>query len=90
MYRVSQKNIPSYIQDLFQYNTYLSKNLRSSNSLNFIIPKPNIELFKESVSYSGTILWNSIPADIRASETIKQISTKCEKWLLNNQLTNLY
>lgn len=90
MYRVSQKKIPSYIQDLFQYNTYLSKNLRSSNSLNFIIPKPNIELFKESVSYSGTVLWNSIPADIRASETIKQFSTKCEKWLLNNQLTNLY
>ena len=31
----------------------------------FIIPKPNINLFKNSISYAGTIIWNSIPLEIK-------------------------
>ena len=81
MYRVYNSLTPSYITDLFQCNTHSHRNLRSTNSLNLIIPMPNLELFKESVSYAGTVLWNSIPTEIRISDTIQQFTTKCEKWV---------
>ena len=81
MYRVLNSRTPPYIKDLFQCHTQSRRNLRSTNSLNCIIPKPNLELFKESISYAGTILWNSIPNEIRISNTIQQFTTKCENWM---------
>ncbi len=41
-------------------------NLRS-NAVNFHIPKPKTNFFKKSISYSGALLWNSLP--ISAKET---------------------
>ena len=70
MYRVFNSQTPSYLNDLFQCHTHSRGNLRYTSSLYFIIPKPNLELFKESISCSGTILWNSNPITIRISNTI--------------------
>jgi hypothetical protein len=81
MYRVSRKSTPSYITNMFQSRVLSSIDLRSSNALNYVTPKPNIELFKESMSYSGTILWNIIPVEIRMSNTIIEFTAKCERWL---------
>ena len=85
MFRVSRKTNPSYINNMFLSSGFSNINLRSSNALNFVTPKPNIELFKESMSYSGTVLWNSIPADIRMSDTINIFTAKCERWLRDNE-----
>ena len=85
MFRVSRKTNPSYINNMFLSSGFSNINLRSSNSLNFVTPKPNIELFKESMSYSGTVLWNSILADIRMSDTINIFTAKCERWLRDNE-----
>ena len=81
MYRVFNSHTPPYIKDLFQCHTHSRRSLRSNNSFNFIIPKPNLELFKESISYSGTVLWNSIPTEARISNTIQQFTIKCENWM---------
>jgi hypothetical protein len=35
-------------------------NLRS-NAVNFHIPKPKTNFLKKSISYSGALLWNSLP-----------------------------
>ena len=53
MYRVSNNKFPLYIDELFLIHGVHQKNLRSFNSLNFVTPKPNTELFKGSMSYSG-------------------------------------
>ncbi|WAQ99776.1 hypothetical protein MAR_024149 [Mya arenaria] len=71
MYRVSQNAVPSYIQNMFNYNVRRPNHLRSSNKSDFLIPKPNIELFKGSMSYSGVKVWNNIPNEIRQRESIK-------------------
>ena len=41
--------------------------LRSMSNRNFLIPKPKINLFKNSFSYSGALVWNSIPLWIKNS-----------------------
>ena len=84
MYQVSNKTVPTYIQNMFTTNSEHPSHLRSSNEMNYIIPKPKTELFKGSMSYSGSKLWNSIPNDIRNSKTIKSFTYNYTKFLNNS------
>ena len=44
-------------------------NLRDSeNKLN--VPLPRTNYYKNSLSYSGATLWNSVPTDIRQEESL--------------------
>ena len=68
MYKVANRIAQGYLMDLFQMrnvniNDTLS-NLRSVVERNFLIPKPKIGLFKNSLSFSRAIVWNSIPTEI--------------------------
>jgi hypothetical protein len=49
MYRVSQNTAPPYINQMFK-PTNANRHLRSSNDLNYLIPKPTKEIFKGSMS----------------------------------------
>ena len=40
-------------------------NTRSSNQLLLRVPKPNLEMYRRSLSYNGEVLWNSIPLNIQ-------------------------
>ena len=42
-----------------------ASNLRSVTHKNYLLPQPKCNLFKGSLSYSGVVVWNSIPIDIR-------------------------
>ena len=76
MYRIA----PKYLIDLFQiWNTNANNttsNLRSVSNRHFIIPKPNINLLKNSISYPGTIIWNSIPLEIKNADSIYKFIRK--------------
>ena len=67
MYKISKSKTPSYVNEMFTLrqvneNTTIT---RSCSSNNFIIPKPNKEIFKQSLTYSGPIIWNNLPTNIR-------------------------
>ena len=87
MYKIANKIAPKYLIDLFQIRTTYANsttfNLRSVSNRNFIIPKPNINLFKNSISYSGTIIWNSIPLEIKNAESINSFVNRCVAWIKN-------
>ena len=38
-------------------------------------------MFKNSLSYSGTLIWNSIPLEIRNANTIGDFVKKCITWM---------
>ena len=67
MIKVMKGEAPQYLIDLFKTKIYeTSLVLRNSeNKLNF--QKPRTNCFKGSFSYSGAVLWNSLPAETRAS-----------------------
>ena len=72
MFKVFIKEAPLYIRDMFE-PTILnneSRILRSSSNNNFVTPKPNKELFKDSLSYSGTLIRNVLPEHIKLSKNI--------------------
>ena len=72
MYKVANGLIPRYIIDLFQSRADRLPNtsLRSVSNQNFTNPKPKCSLNKESLSYSGPVIWNAIPTEIKKSPTI--------------------
>ena len=45
-------------------------NTRNANSLNVVLPKPNIEMFKQTFRYSGPKEWNSLHSDLQISQTL--------------------
>ena len=65
MYKIANNMIPPYVCDLFQRrsDSIINTILRYVSIENLIIPRPNI--FKESLSYSGSFIWNSIPREIK-------------------------
>ena len=44
-------------------------------------PKLKSNMFKNSLSYSGTLIWNSIPVEIRNVNTIGDRVKKCLTWM---------
>ena len=84
MYKVSNNIAPEYLTDLFKMresNSNSTLNLRSVSNKHFLIPKPKINLFKNSLSYSGALVWNSIPLDIKNSMTLNSFVQNCTFWL---------
>ena len=56
---------PSYLQNLFiPVNEAHNHNLGFSDT-NVKIPFPHTEYLKRSLSYSGALLWNSLPSTLR-------------------------
>ena len=82
MFKVYNNITPSYITENFtiRNNVNTSINLRSS-SMCFIPPKPHTEGFKHSLRYSGCVVWNSLPADVKSAQTVETFHSRCLKWL---------
>ena len=61
---------PDYLSSKFERRE-VAYNLRDSeNKLN--VPLPRTNYYKNSFSYSGAILWNSLPCNLREAESLGQ------------------
>ena len=63
MYKLFNGLAPSAC-NVFEFNSD-SYNFRDTTSSVLKVPHPNTELFKKSFRYSGSVLWNTLPADVR-------------------------
>ena len=84
MYKIANNIAPAYLINLFQMRNSSDvtiSNLRSVANKNFLIPKPKLNLFKNSLSYSGAIIWNSIPLEIKDSNSLDIFVKKCKAWM---------
>ena len=87
MFKVYNNLIPQYISDHFTLrNNVLDTNvsLRSSTAGCFVPPKPRTEYFKNSLRYSGCLLWTGLPAHVKNAETPDTFHSICIKWILNS------
>ena len=87
MYKIANNVAPIYLTDLFHMRNInadnMISNLRSVSNRHFVIPKPNINLFKNSLAYSGAVIGNSIPLDIKNATIINEFINKCTAWIKN-------
>ena len=71
MFKVYHNITPTYINEGFNLRTNLntSVNLRSMNVGCFVPPKPRTECFKQSLRYSGCLIENSLPENVKSAQT---------------------
>ena len=79
MFKIFNNVAPAYISESFtlRNNVNTSINLRSSSAGCFIPPKPRTEYFKHSMRYSGCLVWNSLPEEIKSAQTIDTFHSRC-------------
>ena len=75
MFKVTQGITPNSITEMFQIKGWNSEDTMtfrsdSKNKTKQKTPKPKLNMFKNSLSYSGTLIWNSIPVEMRNANTI--------------------
>ena len=85
MFKVYHILTPTYISESFNLHSNLntSVNLRSMTTGCFMPPKPRTECFKQSMRYSGCLIWNSLPDVVKSAQTQETFHKRCLKWLLN-------
>ncbi len=87
MYKITNNLAPHYLCDLFEMRSNHVQNtdltLRSMTNRNYMVPKPRNNMFKSSLSYSGAIIWNSIPLEIREAGSLNVFSNTCLTWMMN-------
>ena len=75
MYKVLNGHAPTY---LVRANESIGYKLRRSET-NVRIPQPHTKYLKRSLSYSGAILWNSLPRHIREVNTLSSFKNIISK-----------
>ena len=69
MYKIYNNLAPGYLHEMFQMrNVNLDgtvSNLRSVANKHYVLPQAKCNLFKGSLSFSGVLIWNSLPLDIK-------------------------
>ena len=74
MFKMNRRMTPSYIISLFT---------ESNNRTNrYVLPKPRIDLYKTSLSFSGSACWNSLPVAIKTVGTIKSFKRALHQYLM--------
>ena len=82
MFKVYNDLVPTYISENFtlRNSANTSINLRLTAAGCFIPPKPRTEYFKQSMRYSGCLVWNNLPEEIKTAQTIDTFHTRYLKW----------
>ena len=85
MFKVYHNLTPTYISENYNLRSNFNKsvNLRSASTRCFVPSKPRTECFKQSIRYSGCLIWNSLPEEVKSAETQETFHKRCLNWLLN-------
>ena len=85
VYKIYNNLAPSYLHEMFQMRAVnlesTLSNLRSVTNKNYILPQAKCNIFKGSLSFSGVLVWSSIPLDIKNSTSSQMFSKRCSEWI---------
>ena len=83
MFKVDRSETPKYIQEMFNQRILddTMPLLRSTMSSYFIPPRPKKEIFKQSFIYSGPLVWNSLPTNLKNLSSLSSFHNNFVKWL---------
>ena len=73
MYRVLSNEAPEYISNLF---THTPSRYCNSKNYQLSLPRPRIDIFKTSISFSGAYLWNNLPLTVRFCQSLSSFKRK--------------
>ena len=75
---------PEYLKSMFtdrsSTTTYSLRNCEGKLAL----PLPRTNFLKNSFSFSGAVLWNSLPTNLRQAQTLASFKSGCRSFLFDN------
>ena len=72
MYKIMHNLTPPYLANIFKFSREVhDQTLRSTSENLLYVSKPNTKMFKNSIAYSGSKIWNSIPDNIRNAGSLQ-------------------
>ena len=78
IFKILQGHAPSYLKDL------LTESPNQSRFIKLLLPLPRIDLFKSSLSFCGSKVWNSLPSCITNCNTINSFKVSLRTHLLQH------
>ena len=85
MYKIYNNLAPRYLHEMFQMRAVnlesTLSNLRSVANKHYVLPQAKCNLFMGSLSFSGVLVLNSIPLDIKNSTSLQIFSKRCSEWI---------
>ncbi len=73
MYRLLSNEAPEYISNLY---THTPSRYSNSRNYHLSLPRPRIDIFKTSISFSGAYLWNNLPLTVRSCQSLSSFKRK--------------
>lgn len=81
MFKTMHDLAPSYLKDIFRYTGEIhNRNLRSTSHNLLYIPKPKCELYRKSMAFSGSKIWNTIPETVKNANSVQQFKQRYLQW----------
>ena len=83
MYRCLNGLVPEYLSDCFtNQRDVFTYNFRRDHQ-NVVVPRPNKEIFKKSLTYSGAKLWNELPNILKGQQDLHSFKVEYKKHFYN-------
>ena len=79
---------PEYMRSMFIYRDTVYSLRDAEGKLN--IPKPRTNYLKNSFSYTGAVLWNSLPVGLRQAKTLQASKPGCGSRVILLQLVIVF
>jgi len=85
MFMVHDNRCPVYLSESVQpvSSNPAGQRLRSTSSLDFIVPRTRTKFGDRAFSVAGATVWNSLPECVRSAETLASFNRKLKPYLFN-------
>ena len=85
-YKIVNNMVPEHLSSRFVFRSdTLTYNLRDNDGT-LAFPQPHTNYCKRSLSYSGVVLWNSLPLNIRQSLSLNEFKSKLKNYDFDSSL----
>ncbi len=73
---------PGYMQDMFKYVTDVNvRSTRNADKSKLYLPGGKyLKKYTDNFSYSGGMIWNTIPSDVREAKSLTAFKSSYVKW----------
>ena len=90
-FKISKSVLPSIVSQMFYSRPFneMLQSLRSTGALDFYTSRPQKEVLKQSLIYSGPVIWNNLPDCLKNLETVDYFHRHCIKWMKSSLSFNL-
>ena len=87
MYKSLHNLAPTFLGNIFTYTHNVHNlDLRSASNQTLYVPKPNLEIYRKSFSYSGPKIWNTLPELVRNAPSLESFKQRYLRWSNGNTI----